>query len=104
MTIKLVDMTDTRSLIEQFCIPEEQTQRENRYARLAKDFRDALDALDHEEFIEWLEYSDYSVQDIVGMCNYLKTDILLKTHHNNRAIRYLRSLKPERIWTGRQTK
>jgi hypothetical protein len=49
MTIKPVDTTDTRSLLERLCIPEEVTERENRYAKLARDFRDALDALSNED-------------------------------------------------------
>jgi hypothetical protein len=79
VTIKLVDIADTRSLIERLFIPDEHIRREERIAKMVKCFQDAIDAFDHEEFADWMKSSDYSAQDIIAMCNYLEKDTVLTT-------------------------
>jgi hypothetical protein len=100
MSIKLVDTTDTRSLLEQLAI-DDWWERKQRWAEMARRARDAVEALEREEYTEIVERMDLSRQDVEEMCRALEEGIRHAERINSRTIKHLRSLAPRRIWSGK---
>ena len=98
MTLKLVDMTDRRGWFEKIQIPAHRWKREQMIARMAISARDAIEALDLDEYEEVIERMDLSQQEIDEMCRVLERNTRRMEYINNQAIKYLRKLKPKRIW------
>ena len=96
--IGLVDTPDHRTDLERCAVTPERLERNNKIAKLTKQVRDAVDALDTEELAEFVEYQNLTQQEIKEVCMRLRQDTRLRQHLNSKTERFLRTLKPNRLW------
>jgi hypothetical protein len=87
-----------RDFIERFT-NQHGYDRDQRVGKLMRGVRDLLDAgLDRDEVDEYMARDDFSRQEIDLMCAALELHSARVKYNNNQVIKYLRALKPKRIW------
>ena len=95
--MKLVDPPE-RSWLDRMSTDSCRFKREQRAGKMAGNVRDMIDALDPDEYIAHIAEMDLSRQEIEEMCAALERHWRWVRYNDERAIKYLRSLQPKRIW------
>jgi hypothetical protein len=65
---------------------------------MAKEIRDMIEALSLDEYGGYIDSLDFSRQEIEEMCAALMLQTSRLEWINNQAIKYLRLLRPKRVW------
>jgi hypothetical protein len=98
--IELLDLNDERGFMERFTIPEHAVRRRRRTRKLVNDFLGVSSEFNRSDD-EYLEFvNQLTRQDIALMTEYLRAEIRIVQQQNGEAIRDLRELTPEKIWSG----
>ncbi len=70
-------------------------------SELVKHLRGVFANLEGEELQEYMDFKNLSCQEILEVCIYLELHTRQTIHANSELIKYLKTLQPKKIWSGR---